>query len=97
MEINDWKNRVVSDYKEKFQNQDWSMQDRILGTLSQLSSLGEKVQFNQGLRKHDKQHETEEMLVACIMLDVLMLAGKLNVDLDKGLEEMLLGLTKIKR
>lgn len=97
MEINYWRDRVVADYKQKFPNQDWSKQDRILGLLSQLASLGEKVQFNQGLRKFDKQHETEEMLVICILLDVLMLCGKLDVNIDEGLEEILLSLKEVKR
>ena len=97
MEINDWKNTINDFYKQKFPDQDWSVQDRLLGLFSQCSALGEKVQFNQGLRKIDKQHDSEEILVMAILLDVFVLCAKLNIDINKGLEKILLSFKKTKR
>lgn len=97
MQINDWKDKISSYYKEKFPNQDWSMQDRMLSLISQVASLAEKVQFNQGLRNVDKQHQTEELLVITVLLDVFILCSKLNIDIDKSLEEILLDFNKVQR
>lgn len=97
MQINYWKNRVADTYKEKFQNQDWSIQDRILSVVSQCASLAEKVQFNQGKRKINKQHESDAHLVMDILLDVLILCSNLDIDIDKNLEDTLQNLKKVER
>lgn len=86
MKLNYWKQRIGDFYENKFGNS-WSIQDRILSLVSQCTCLAERIQFRQGLRKVDKQHGTDQVLVASIFLDTFVLAKLLNVDIDIALEE----------
>jgi hypothetical protein len=97
MTLNETQKKVAKFYKEKFGNQEWTTQDRLLSLISQCSSLGERVQFEQGKRKKDTQHVVTKQLVGAIMLDALVLADQLDVDLEKEIAKGLNNLKMCKR
>lgn len=89
MDLNEWRDKVGSAYDIKFGDNKWTKQDRVLSIVSQCASFNERVQYRQGKRIVDKQHEADDILVASIMLDVLMLAHSMNIDLESTVAESL--------
>ena len=87
MEIVEWQKRLVSAVKGRFPRE-WSAEDRVIGLLNQVSSVGEEVQSIAGLRK-SRQHDSLQHLIAVILVDVFMLCDMFNVNLDKELQKAL--------
>lgn len=82
MNINELRNEMVKAVRGKYPV-DISPENRYINLTQQVTDFGKALQAYQGNTEKNKNHDTVQHLIACIMVDLFMFSDYVNADLEK--------------
>lgn len=89
MTLNEWQKIIGEAARKKYNNQNWTQQDRLLSILRQLGDVSKAVQRDRGILKisdeENRKLKSTAHRAAALIADILIFCDENKIDLEKEL------------